>query len=295
MRQSLSGLAALLTLFSAAEAVFADRDPAAIIGSKDNRQLLADYAKAKKLKPADVAKRYSATGILLCDYSNYSASLVGKSNVLVFAAHSITKFDYEDNCTGLKSNDVIGDCTFQVMDIDGKPNPKMYKLDVKTVKSGPLCRQLANGDDWAVAKLKESVPNVVPYGIFKVDGIASRSDDYKGLQAHNVTVIAARSDNFGKKTDNSTICEGQIGFLEKKSDRSTKANKYSVALNCSSGHGGSGGPILDDPASASVPAFLGLISASSDSSADHKKFGPDNSTVGPILVGEFLDAVQSMQ
>jgi hypothetical protein len=265
------------------------RQTTAVIGDVDNRETFPNYSKAHGIQLRELEAKYSATGVLFCGNKESTFNLVKRNNLIVFPAHRVLDTDLYGKYIGQISDQRLRECYVRVFKGESL-GKKHYSLNLtKTVKVGPLLRLKTHGNDWAIAELKESISGVSHYDVAPPDS----QNEFAGLTDQKVTIIAARNENFQNYPyETRTICDGKIGFVRSVADPLTKTKKYHAATDCSGGNGGSGGPILALSADG-TPLFLGMITGSFDSEADHKPFGYENYTGGPLLTGEFLEALNS--
>jgi hypothetical protein len=101
----------------------------------------------------------------------------------------------------------------------------------------------------------------------------------------------AQNENF-RLAHPPTICDGLLGYVWRMNKPVGNIGNFAFGINCSSGLGGSGGAVVIR-AHGEEPKYIGLVSVSGSSSYDRRPFDNDNYTGGPLLEGEFYDALSN--
>ena len=150
------------------------------------------------------------------------------------------------------------------------------------------------GEDWAVVDLVQNVAEIkAPYEVadvrkFPHDGVYPELLDAKNNVVH-AGGLDLRDANLPHETP--TICHDLILDL----DRSPSGIAIYLFEGCSASGGNSGGAILHNDWGAGNPHFVGLLSWEPDAKRDedHKPYRHGLSPVGPLVEGDFYEAIVS--
>lgn len=197
----------------------ADLPSAAILIDGDDRLTPEQYAQANGLSLAQVARRFSATGLVRCGGAVGTGQLVGANNVLVTAAHMLFAPGGAPRGSG-------EGCTFE---IDAGGERQRVPILLERAVSGSREPYAAPAvRDWAVAPLARPVTEARPYAlgpVMKVPGPV-------------VLVAAARTGGVESRS------------LERCSARQVTAQApgglREVALDCDAEGGTSGSALLSE-------------------------------------------------
>lgn len=257
---------------------------AGIVGPKDPRMTYGNYAGSKYGGDLKSLKKYSAAGKFACGDTGVSGAVVRRPNILVVAAHAVAGKDKTNTCS-LHSN--ASGCYFQPINIDGSFGRKIpIRPETIKVSSNYRCEDSEFDKDWAVLNLAADATEVKPF----VPLDAARTQPLT-LVGQEIVEFAAQADNFAKpKTP--TICPGTLTHVWQMNNGAHPKRSYGMGINCLAGTGASGGAVLSDQES---PIYLGLVSAAKTDYNDGKPSGGDNYSAGPLLYGEFYDALMGMQ
>jgi hypothetical protein len=268
---------------------------AAIIGPKDNRMTYPEYI-AKKLgnDVGEFHEKFSAAGNFWCVNSAESASVVGRNDILIVAAHSVVEKERGGGRCVQRPN--LGRCFYQPIQATGTFGRKIT-IRPLTLRFSQKhsCNDAADFyNDWAIVRLTSAATEVVPFVPLEVTDYSSRENGYGELATFSIIALAAQNANFRHHPlATPTICDGVLGFIWQSHLHTSTSGSYGIGTNCSSGAGDSGGAVLTVPQKDRV-FYAGLISGGKNSSYDYRPFDNSNFSAGPLLQGEFYDVLQSM-
>ena len=244
--------AAILYLLSAwpaeqdAKLVSAPVGADGVIG-KEDRKLLSDFTIDGVADQAAMRTSLKATQWLSCSDGNGSASLIYRSDVIIFSAHQL----FKDEANHSRELD---DCVFGVTNTDGTPD--RYPLLLTTLDHGAPAPSgetddawnRGNQDDWAIARLARPVAGIEPYRLPEQAEV--------GVPGMTVTTISESTDNW----------QGPSGMLAQNCHiiavEARLASRFPpvMHLDCDVGRGASGSAILADVASG-TPRYIGTTIA----------------------------------
>ncbi|MDE2020416.1 MAG: hypothetical protein KGJ13_08780 [Patescibacteria group bacterium] len=263
---------------------------AAIIGPKDNRMTYQEYAAVKFGGNLDTFYRqFSASGVLFCHDAFESASIVGKNDVIVMAAHSTFEKDRSGRCAPLST---LNQCYFQVLSKNGTPGRRI-PIEPTSVRSSRNqdCNFTRFSTDWAVGRLKSPATEVTPYIPYDISKGPIGDPFLQWLTGSQIITLAAKNENFaGHSFSTATVCDGKIGYVWPMKD---PAGTYTFGLgtDCSSGPGNSGGAILLNQDGI---YFLGPLHGGSGPEMNYRPFGANNCSGSSLLQGEFYQTLMGM-
>jgi hypothetical protein len=288
---SVFALGSVVTVAAVAVAIFPT--VAAIIGPKDNRMTYAEYI-AKNLgnDVGEFHEEFSAAGNFGCIDSAESASVVGRNDILIVAAHSVVEKRRGGGRCVQRTN--IRRCYYQPIRANGTFGRKIT-IDPSTLKISRNCNEAADfDDDWAIVRLTSAATEVVPFVPLDVSEYSSKANSYTELTKFPIIALAAQNANFRHHPlATPTICDGILGYVWQSHKNSSRSENYGIGTNCSSGAGSSGGAVLIVPQKHRV-FYAGLISGGMNSSYDYMPFDNGNFSAGPLLQGEFYDVLMDM-
>ena len=268
---------------------------AAIIGPKDNRMTYPEYV-AKNLHN-DVSafhEKFSAAGNFWCVSSAESASVVGRNDILIVAAHSVV--EKQTGASRCVPRPKVGQCFYQPIRPNGTFGRKIT-IDPSTVKisRNRSCNEAADFyNDWAIVRLTSAATEVVPFVPLDVTDYSSSANGYTELTKFPIIALAAQNANLHHHPlATPTICDGVLGYVWQSRRNTSKSVSYGIGTNCSSGAGSSGGAVLIVPQKDQA-FYVGLISGGKNNSYDYKPFDNNNFSAGPLLQGEFYNAFKDM-
>jgi len=229
----------------------------AIMGS-DHREILGDFVRRKRLS----SNVFAAMGEINCLGFEMTAQLSGADNVLTTAAHVF----FHPNCSLKPGRET---CFF-------RPNnsTEHFELDLTSLVHG--CRPGDFNGDWAVVKLKSSVPNVRPFEVPRSE--VHLSANQRITMASHVAVNFSRN---GVYPSHAQECLARaVNYQE----------NPSVKTDCDTGGGASGSAWLVDGPRGFV---LGGIHTGTGSNLGD---GPEYDDIvhynrGAPLIGEFFRAL----
>jgi hypothetical protein len=238
-------------------------------------------------------EKFSAAGNFWCVNSAESGSVVGRNDILIVAAHSVVERERGGRCVHRPN---IGRCFYQPIRANGSFGRKIT-IDPSTLKisRNRSCNEAADFyDDWAIVKLISAASEVVPFVPLDVTDYSSRANGYTELSKLPIIALSAQNENLKRHPlATPTICDGVLGFVWPSPRNRSTIVSYGIGTNCSSGAGNSGGAVLIVPQNGQL-FYAGLISGGKNSSYDYRPFGNINFSAGPLLQGDFYDALQSM-
>src|SRR5689334_3415851 len=196
----------------------------------DGRRLLSEFTLDGVADQAAMRASLSASQSLSCDNGGASASLIHRSDVVIFSAHEL--FDDDD-----KPPRVLGNCVFAVAKKDGGFDH--YPVLLATLDYGGPTQNHQGGDawnrsnqnDWAIVRLARPVEGIEPYRLPEKSDI--------GAPGTSVTAVSETTDNWrgggGKLAQNCQV----IPVSERLADHFPGV----MHLDCDVGRGASGSAI----------------------------------------------------
>jgi hypothetical protein len=222
-------------------------DAAAVVGADgvigtDDRKLLSEFTLPGVADQAAMRDSLAATQGLSCSDGDGSASLIHRSDVIIFSAHELLKGEGK-NSRGLD------DCVFVVTNRAGEKEE--YPLLLTTLDHGvptPASQideawNRGNQEDWAIARLARPVTGIQPYRLPETTDL--------GAPGSAVTTVSETTGNW----------HGPRGMLAQNCHVITAEAKLVsrfpavMHLDCDVGGGASGSAILDDVASG-APRYI---------------------------------------
>lgn len=183
----------------------------------DKRKGAEDYAVSHRLEVGQLKRAHAASGLVECGDSHGAGQLTLSNNVITTAAHVF--FDEQGARRSKK-------CDF-VAEVDGKE--KRVPIDVTSIVAGaarPYGTKAVN--DWAVAKLAHSLPEIAPY------------DLAAGLDVNEAVEFVARGHS---DWGNGELMSFEDCRLRALTDQA-KGGSREFAFDCNTGDGASGGAVL---------------------------------------------------
>jgi hypothetical protein len=267
---------------------FAFSASAAIIGPGENRMTYAEYAAKNYGGNVDrVYEKFSAAGRLFCSGSESSGAVVRRDDLLIVAAHA---FFHKDNNGRCYPNENLGRCYFQRLNKKGFGRRISILANTIQVSTNFKCDFSHDfSRDWAIVRLSDRVSQVRPF-----EPLSKREDqEYARLKRETITAFAAQTDNF-KDGKSPSICDRKLGYIWTSNSHGIPQTNFSLGIECSMGHGASGGAVVVGADEAS-PTYIGLTTLGNDARFDsHWPFDIHNYTAGPFLQGEFYDTLMGM-
>lgn len=276
----------------------------AIIGDKDNREYLEDYAAANNMSRAAAYKEFSGSTRLICDGENGNANVILQGDTLVTAGHMFYNIDDDGTCHGKKK---FKECFIETIKVGGGAG-KHYTVDPASIVTGTgdNCPRPADaGRDWAVFRLKClpgfrcRVPGAMPYA---TNCDSNRQWSPQSLVDRKILTFTGVTDNFGGITPIARrvalVCAN--GHIR---DADTLTGADRITYDCSAGFGGSGGGVfteeeeqIDTGQRKTILVLIGVMTVTSKYDHDHESFTRNglhgNFTDAAFLSGAFCDAVQ---
>jgi hypothetical protein len=222
-------------------------DAAAAVGADgvigiDDRKLLSEFTLDGVADQAAMRASLAATQALSCGDGAGSASLIHRSDVIIFSAHELLK-------DGGKNSHGLDDCIFVVTNKAGEREG--YPLLLTTLDHGvptPASQvdeawNRGNQEDWAIARLARPVTGIQPYRLPDKTEV--------GAPGSAVTTISETTDNW----------HGPSGMLAQNCHVITAEAKLVsrfpavMHLDCDVGKGASGSAILEYVASG-APRYI---------------------------------------
>jgi hypothetical protein len=271
-----------------------------IVGPVDNRRTFSESGYQEE----QIRKRFSGTGELHCGGRVGAANLVLRNGLLALEAHAFFRRDENHNCLGLLSPKDLSACYFNVIDARGNFVRYPYYINPATLKmggrnpanarvGGSVCKdEHVPGNDWAVVELKDPVPHSVatPYDLFDTTQLGDRSNGFSKLDNLKVAVVAAGAENFDKGLM-PTICNGIVGFIGIYAD--VNGDQHATHTNSCSGGSGTSGAAVAVEQGDHAAALFGIATSFRPDTAEfnYVEYGPKNFSAGPVIEGEFKDAI----
>jgi hypothetical protein len=215
-----------------------------VIGTED-RKLLSEFTLDGVADQAAMRASLAATQRLSCSDGAASASLIYRSDVIIFSAHQL----FKDAANAVRELD---DCIFVVTGKDGRVT--RYPLLLTTLDHGMApppgevdAWNRGNQDDWAIARLAHPVEGIAPYRLAEETEVGAPT---------LVTTVSDSTDNW----------RGPDGMLAQNCHVIVAEAKLAIRfpavmhLDCDVGRGASGSAILADVASG-TPRYIGTTIA----------------------------------
>jgi hypothetical protein len=247
-----------------AAAAFGDaRVEQVVVFGRDSRRTIEAFAANQKLDPAELHRKFAASGLVECGAAHGAGQLTLTDDLLTTAAHVF--FD-EDGVPRAKS------CTF-VNEVDGKQI--RTPIDTASIVAGsknPYA--VAAVHDWAVARLTRPVMGATPYGLA---GAASPDTPVEFVARGHIDWGQGRELSMEKCALHDQLSVGEEGTRE-------------FSFDCETGDGASGGAlIVGDRGDPLVGAIL--VGWRSNKPFRSAPFSPTHYNFAVTIEGAFKKAV----
>jgi hypothetical protein len=201
-----------------------------VVFGRDSRRTVEAFAAEQKLDPADLHRKFAASGLIECGAAHGAGQLTLADDLVTTAAHVF--FD-EDGARRAKT------CTF-VNEVDGREI--RTPIDTASIVAGsknPYA--VAAVHDWAVARLARPVHGAAPFGLA---GAASPNSPVEFVARGHIDWGDGRELSMEKCGLHDQLTVGEEGTRE-------------FSFDCETGDGASGGAlILGDASDPVIGAIL---------------------------------------
>jgi hypothetical protein len=234
-----------------------------VVFGRDSRRTVEAFAADQKLDPAQLHRKFAASGLIECGAAHGAGQLTLTDDLLTTAAHVF--FD-EDGVPRAKT------CTF-VNEVDGKQI--RTPIDTASIVAGsknPYA--VAAVHDWAVARLTRPVLGATPYGLA---GAASPDTPVEFVARGHIDWGQGRELSMEKCALHDHLSTGEEGTRE-------------FSFDCETGDGASGGALIlgavGDPVVGAV-----LVGWRSNKPFHSAPFSPTHYNFAVTIEGAFKKAV----
>jgi hypothetical protein len=189
-----------------------------VVFGKNGRKSVDDFAAGKQLDAADLRKRHTASGLVICGRAHGAGQLTLANNVITTAAHVLFDEFGHPRASACRFEIIEGDATVSV------------GIDMKSINAGSRDPyQMPAVHDWAVARLELPLTGVRPYEI------ADKTEQNSDVEF----VARGHIDWGGARLMSMEACR-----LHDQTNRSVEGTRE-FSMDCETGDGASGGALLE--------------------------------------------------